>query len=139
MHDLSALLDEVGDTTESRRYAENAARFRKAVFAAIEKSARFETAPPFVPVALYADEPEHDPITASRIGSYWNIVIGYVIGSGIFPGGSAQESWIPHYQERHGGLCMGMLRAGRRLHFLDERLPHQPALRHALRHRHLAA
>ena len=79
---------------------------------AIDKSLNRQTTPPFVPVALYADEPVHDPITASRIGDYWNIVIGYVIGSGIFPPGSEEETWIPRYQEQHGGLCMGMLRAG---------------------------
>ncbi len=112
LHDLSAVLDEAGEKTEARRYAENAAKFRKAVLTAIDKSLSRQTTPPFVPVALYADEPVHDPITATRIGCYWNIVIGYVIGSGIFPRGSAEESWIPRYQEQHGGLCMGMLRAG---------------------------
>src|SRR4051794_11580997 len=112
LHDLSAMLDEVGEKEEARKYAENAAEFKKAVLTAIEKSLRRETSPPFVPVALYADEPPHDPITATRIGGYWNIIIGYVIGSGIFPPGSKEETWIPHYQEEHGGLCMGMLRAG---------------------------
>ena len=47
-----------------------------------------------------------------RLGSYWNIIIGYTIASGVFPPGSEEESWIPHYLEQHGGLCMGMLRAG---------------------------
>jgi hypothetical protein len=112
LRDLSAVLAETGDIAEATNYAANAAEFKKAVLAAIEKSVRRETTPPFVPVALYADEPVHDPITSSRIGSYWNIVIGYVIGSGIFPPGSAEETWIPRYQEEHGGLCMGILRAG---------------------------
>lgn len=65
-----------------------------------------------MPVALYDDEPAHDPICGVRISSYWNIIIGYTIGSGIFPPGSAEENWIPHYQEQHGGLCLGMLRSG---------------------------
>jgi hypothetical protein len=112
LHDLGAMLEEAGEKEEARKYAENAAEFKKAVLAAIEKSTRRETSPPFVPVALYANEPPHDPITATRIGGYWNIIIGYVIGSGIFPPGSKEESWIPRYQEEHGGLCMGMLRAG---------------------------
>jgi hypothetical protein len=63
-------------------------------------------------VALFGDEPVHDPILHSRIGSYWNIIIGYTIASGIFPPGSEEENWIPHYLENHGGLCMGMLRSG---------------------------
>jgi len=62
---------------------------------AIDKSIRRETTPPFVPVALYADEPPHTPITTGRIGSYWNVVIDYVAGSGIFPPGTPQETGFP--------------------------------------------
>jgi len=112
LRDLSVLLAQTGNAAEANRYGANAAEFKQAVRAAIDKSLDRQSTPPFVPVALYADEPVHDPITASRIGSYWNIVIGYVIGSGIFPPGSEEETWIPRYQEQHGGLCMGMLRAG---------------------------
>jgi hypothetical protein len=61
---------------------------------------------------LLDKEAIHDPITATRIGSYWNLIISYVIGSRIFPPGSAEEAWIPRYLETHGGLCMGMIRAG---------------------------
>jgi hypothetical protein len=112
LHDLGAVLAQVGESAAAKRYADNAAEFKQAVLTAIQKSVNRQTTPPFVPVALYADEPVHDPITASRIGSYWNIVIGYVIGSRIFSPGSDEETWIPRYQEQHGGLCMGMLRAG---------------------------
>ena len=89
-----------------------AAEFKQPILAALEKSISRKTSPPFVPVALFGDEPVHDPILHSRIGSYWNIIIGYTMASGIFPPGSEEESWIAHYQEQHGGLCMGMLRAG---------------------------
>ena len=112
LRDLSTVLAQTGNAAEAQLYADNAAAFRKATLTAIDKSMSRETTPPFVPVALYNDELVHDPITANRIGCYWNIVIGYVIGSGIFPPGTEQEAWIPHYQEQHGGLCMGMLRAG---------------------------
>ena len=37
---------------------------------------------------------------------------GQSIASGIFPVGSPEENWIPNYQEQHGGLVMGMIRAG---------------------------
>src|ERR1017187_7050016 len=112
LRDLATVLVETGQSDAANRYAANAAQFKQAILTAIDKSVSRQTTPPFVPVALYADEPVHDPITASRIGTYWNIVIGYVISSGIFPPGSPEETWIPHYQEQHGGLCMGMLRAG---------------------------
>jgi hypothetical protein len=112
LRDLSAVLAKTGHSAEAASYAANAAEFKKTIRMAIDKSMARDTSPPFVPVALYADEPVHDPITSTRIGNYWNIVIGYVIGSGIFPPGTPEETWIPHYQEEHGGLCMGMLRAG---------------------------
>ena len=112
LRDLSAILSDVGAENEADRYRKTAAAFRLVVLAAIEKSVRRDTSPPFVPIALLDEEPVHDPITDVRIGSYWNIIIGYTIASGIFPPGSNEESWIPHYQEQHGGICMGMIRSG---------------------------
>jgi hypothetical protein len=112
MRDLSAVLAEVGDKTEAEHYAQVAREFRKTVLTAIEKSVDRSVTPPFVPIALYTNEPVHDPICDVRIGSYWNIIIGYTIASGIFPAGSEGENWIPHYQEQHGGLFMGMIRSG---------------------------
>jgi hypothetical protein len=112
LRDLSTVLQEIGETADAKHYAGVAREFRATVLDAIRKSARHETTPPFVPVALFSDEPAHTPIIRSRIGSYWNIIIGYTIGSGIFPPGSAEENWIPRYQEQHGGIFMGMMRSG---------------------------
>src|SRR5207244_2205354 len=74
IRDLSAMLAEIGEQEQSRQYADAAKEFRSTVLTAIEKSARRETTPPFVPVALYGEEPPHDPICQVRIGSYWNII-----------------------------------------------------------------
>ena len=112
LRDLSAILSDIGATNEAVSYRKIAADFRQVVLAAIEKSLRRDTSPPFVPIALLDQEPAHDPITNVRIGSYWNIIIGYTIASGIFPPGSQEETWIPRYQEQHGGICMGMIRSG---------------------------
>jgi hypothetical protein len=112
LRDLAAVLAEIGETTEAASVAAAARTFRPIVQQAIEANARHTTTPPFLPVALFADEPTHDPIVRTRIGSYWNIVIGYTIGSGIFPPGDPRETWIPRYQEQHGGLFLGLLRSG---------------------------
>jgi hypothetical protein len=112
LRDMATVLAEVGERAEAEHYEKVASDFRKTVLTAIEKSANHSTTPPFVPIALYTNEPPHSPICDTRIGSYWNIIIGYTIASGIFPVGSEQENWIPHYLEQHGGLAMGMLRAG---------------------------
>jgi hypothetical protein len=112
VRDMAAVLDDMGRAGEARPLAEAAAEYRQGLLAAIENSARRDVSPPFVPIALLGDEMVHDPITETRIGSYWNLVINYVIGSGIFPPGSPQENWIPQYLQEHGGLALGMLRAG---------------------------
>jgi hypothetical protein len=90
--------------------------FKARVIEATMKSISRETTPPFIPVALLAGETVHDPIPATRIGSYWNIINGYVIGSRLFDAGSEEEKWLPRYLETHGGLCMGMLRSGGAAH-----------------------
>lgn len=112
LRDLGAMLAEVGERDAARHYTAEAAAFRRVVLQAVEQRAVRTTTPPFVPIALDGGEPAHDPILHSRIGSYWNIIIGYTLGSGIFPPGSEQENWIPHYQERNGGIFLGMVRSG---------------------------
>ena len=112
MHEMGALLTDFGDPALGRHYTEEAAAFRPVVLRAVERVTSRTTEPPFVPIALDGGEPVHSPILHYRIGSYWNIIIGYTIGSGIFPAGSEQENWIPHYQERHGGIFLGMVRSG---------------------------
>ncbi len=112
MHDFGALHSVFGDPELGRRYSAEAASFRPVVLQAVERVASRTTEPPFVPIALDGGEPVHSPILHSRIGSYWNIIIGYTIGSGIFPTGGEAEHWIPHYQERHGGIFLGMVRSG---------------------------
>ncbi len=112
IRDLGTMLAEIGETAEAQRYADIARDFRKTVLTAIAQSVHRDTTPPFIPNALLSNEPAHDPILHSRIGSYWNITIGYTIAAGIFPVGSAEENWIPHYQEQHGGVFMGMIRSG---------------------------
>jgi hypothetical protein len=112
LRDLGAVLADLGETAAAERYAGIAREFRQTVLAAIAQSVHRDTQPPFVPSALFSNEPAHDPILHSRIGSYWNITIGYTIESGIFGPGSAEEAWIPHYQEQHGGIFMGMIRSG---------------------------
>ena len=112
MRDMGAVLAKTGDQNEASHLANEAATFRQIVLNAVKKSVSTKTEPPFVPIALSGGEPVHDPILHSRIGSYWNIIIGYTIRSGVFPPGSKEANWIPRYQEQHGGLFMGMVKNG---------------------------
>ena len=112
LRNMGVLLNEAGRSKEAEHYLNEASSFREIVLNAVSKVVIHDTEPPFIPISLDGDEPIHDPILHSRIGSYWNIIIGYTIRSGIFPPGSPEEGWIPHYQEQHGGLCMGMVKSG---------------------------
>ncbi|MBL9200845.1 MAG: hypothetical protein JNL39_10080, partial [Opitutaceae bacterium] len=112
LRDLGALYADLGEPAEAARYATAAREFRATVLDAIDRSVRRETDPPFIPTALLGAEPVHDPILHSRIGSYWNITIGFTARSGLFPPGDPRADWISRYQETHGGLFAGQLRSG---------------------------
>jgi hypothetical protein len=57
-----------------------------------------------------ANEPAHDPLTATRTGSYYDLMCPYIIGSEIFGQGSERENWLIAYLQQHGGIAMGMPR-----------------------------
>lgn len=116
LRDLPPMLRAIGEDDLAKRVAQAEAELKPRLMDVVNRSMRRETTPPFIPNALLADEHLHDPITATRIGSYWNLVINFAIGSRMFPAGSQEELWIPHYLETHGGLCMGMVRAGGSAH-----------------------
>ncbi len=116
LHDLPPVLRAVGDDALAERVARADVEVKAKVLDALRRSLRHDTSPPFIPNALLANELTHDPIPATRIGSYWNLVIGYTIGSRLFPPGSEEDQWIPRYLETHGGLCMSMIRSGGTAH-----------------------
>ena len=123
LRDLGALLAEAGRSRGRPALRRRGGRIRAGrPRAPSTRASAAHTTPPFVPIALDGGEPVHDPILHYRIGGYWNIIIGYTIGSGIFPPGSEEETWIPRYQEQHGGIFLGMVTLRRRpVQLLDQR------------------
>jgi len=111
LRDMSAVLDDLGEVDSAAELRREAEEFRKAILAAVEKSVHRDVSPPFIPIALLADEPAHDPLTATRKGSYYDLMIPYVLGSGVFGPGAKEETWIIDYLRRRGGLAMGMIRS----------------------------
>jgi hypothetical protein len=110
LRDLAAVLADMGKTAEATRLQEVAADYRAKIVSAVERSERLDTKPPFIPNALLADEPAHDPLTATRTGSYYDLMCPYIIGSEIFGQGSEREDWLLGYLQNHGGIGMGMPR-----------------------------
>jgi hypothetical protein len=108
---MSAVLSDMGEHTESERLAKTASDFRNAILAAVQKSTFTNTQPPFIPIALFGEELPYDPICATKMGSYWNLMANFVLGFEVLGPGSEGENSILQYIQQHGGLCMGMERA----------------------------
>jgi len=111
LRDLGAVLEDCGEKSLAAELRREATEYRAAILAAVEKSINRSTQPPFIPIALLGDEPAHDPLTATRMGSYYDLMTPYVLGSGVFGPGDQREQWLIDYFRRHGGLAMGMIRS----------------------------
>jgi hypothetical protein len=109
LRDMALLLEDMGETVEAEKLSRLAADYRKVILATIDKSLDRSVDPPFLPIAL-GEESVHDPITETRLGSYWNLVIPQVLFSGVTPAGSETTGDILRYIQTRGGLCMGMVR-----------------------------
>jgi hypothetical protein len=107
LRDMAAVLEELGERDSAAKLKNEAEEFRKVILDAVAKSVRKEVC--FVPVSLLGTEPAHDPLTATRMGSYYDLIIPYVLGSGIL--GDELDGWIIDYLRNHGGLAMGMIRS----------------------------
>jgi hypothetical protein len=110
LHDLAAVLDDMGSHDEAIKLRQQADDYRHAILNAAKRSERHETKPPFIPISLLADEEPHDPLTATQFGSYYDLICPYIISSEIFGQGSQREDWLLGYLQNHGGISMGMVR-----------------------------
>lgn len=108
LRDFAAMLDAMGERDEAKRLAQVADEFKQRILAAVQKSQR-PAMPGFVPIALSGEEEPYDVITATKMGSYWNLMANYVLGTGILP--EPRERGLLDYLQQHGGLVMGMTRS----------------------------
>ena len=65
----------------------------------------------FTPADLLDGMQPWDPITATTLGGYWNLVSWYGFASGVYAPGSAQAQATLQYAYQHGSRFLGMLRA----------------------------
>jgi hypothetical protein len=108
---MSILLSEIGDTERGEELARVQKEYRAIILGTLAKAIRRDVDPPFVPIALSGEEDPHDPIWGTTMGSYWNLMIEYVLGSGVFTADSQTATDTLHYIQQKGGLMMGLLRA----------------------------
>ena len=111
LRDFAAMLGHFGESERAAELTSVASRFRNDILKAVEKSERDDIHPPFIPIALFGEEQPPNPITGTKIGSYWNLMANYIVGSDVFGPGSEREEWILQYVQQQGGLCMGLIRS----------------------------
>lgn len=87
-------------------------KLKDSILAAMDRSKILqEDGSLFMPVILYDKKKEvYSPITATRLGSYWNLVIPYAFDSGIFDYKSENVGQMLNFMHQHGGMFLGMLR-----------------------------
>jgi hypothetical protein len=66
----------------------------------------------FVPAALLDGQSPFGRVTASRDGSYWNLVAPYALASGFFAPHGARAIGVLRYMLLHGSRLLGLVRAG---------------------------
>ena len=111
LRDFAAVLDDLGEQREAQRLTGIANEFRTAILKAVEQSEDRGTQPPFIPIMFFGKEKPYEHLTSTMVGSYWNLLAPYVIGSGVFGApGCERERWMVDYFQEHGGICMGMVR-----------------------------
>jgi len=65
----------------------------------------------FVPIALVdGREQPYDKLSASKRGSYWNLVMPYVLASGFFRPGGPEATGLLRYLALHGSRVLGLVR-----------------------------
>ena len=65
----------------------------------------------FVPAVLDGPSVPFEALTASRDGSYWNLVMPYALASGLFAPESATARGVWRYMQGHGSRLLGLVRA----------------------------
>ena len=65
----------------------------------------------FVPIALLdGEERPYNALTNSKRGSYWNLVMPYVLASRFFPPDGFQATGLLRYMLKHGSRFLGLVR-----------------------------
>jgi hypothetical protein len=113
LRDMAYVWGLVGRSELARRNRAEAKLFARSLRAAITRSMTTVSArETFVPASLLATprEAPWDPVTATRLGSYWNVVAPYAWASGILSRGSALARAVLEYARRRGSFLLGLVR-----------------------------
>lgn len=110
MRDMALVWRLMGETALADEYEPIAAAFRTSLLAAIDSSKVTVGSGTFVPHDLLSGEQPFDPITGSLLGSYWNLLNPYLLGSGIVSPGTTEAGRLWSYVHQNGGSMLGLVR-----------------------------
>jgi len=112
LHAMGAVWSQTGRGSLAARCVGLAARLEAGLREAVRASARrLPDGSLFLPARLLDLEPAYDAVTASRSGSYWNLVTPYALASGLFAPGGPEARGALAYLQRHGSRLLGLVRA----------------------------
>ena len=104
-------LSQMSEGDVAKLLAATADEYRKTILAAFDKAIDRSVDPPFHPLDLRGKEKPYYPITDTSPGSYWNIMIGYLHGSGVYAYNSKYADEMVDYFRSQGGVFMGINRS----------------------------
>lgn len=120
LQDSAFLLSELGESQLARKYAEDAARYRRTIEQVVAKFTNREVKPPFVPMALDIGTPgkpdykrvesAYSFIPGDPLGNYWILFAPLMLETGVFPADGTYSRWITETMEQRGGLLAGLAR-----------------------------
>ncbi|WP_010273137.1 hypothetical protein [Paenibacillus senegalensis] len=109
MRDLARIWGELGKTDLSAAYGPAAESLKAALRSAINQSkTELSGDALFVQTMLLSNEPVYDPVTATGIGSYWNLVAPYGFVTDVFTPQEKQQ--LLTYMHNYGSILLGLLR-----------------------------
>jgi hypothetical protein len=109
---MSVTWEQSGHPLLAAKSAELAARLEAGLREAVRLSeTQLADGSLFVPITLLdAEEQPYDSLTAWKRGSYWNLVMPYVLASGFFRPGSREAEGVLRYMLNHGSRFLGLVR-----------------------------
>src|SRR5262249_40789462 len=109
---ISQVWAEAGFTQQATRARLLARRLERGLRRAVRVSARrLPDGSLFVPAALLGHADPFERVTASRNGSYWNLVAPYALASGLFAPHSPAAEGLMRYLLGHGSRFLGLVRS----------------------------
>jgi hypothetical protein len=113
LREMAAVWDTTGHPALAAKARRVAAKLGRGLRRAAGRSSRrLGDRSLFVPIRLRDGEHPYRRLTATRPGSYWNLVMPYALASGLFPPEGARARGVLRYLRAHGSRLLGLVRAG---------------------------